>query len=109
MAGEERYVSLAEVKSILEKEEGARIELTNEQRMALEHAEKFTSIDETQSEKLAEELQMNLERVSESSAIKIADILPTDPDEVRAIFAKERFNLEDGEVKDIIAMVAKYR
>jgi DNA-directed RNA polymerase subunit F len=48
-----------------------------------------------------------LERVSESIAYKIAELLPQHPDDVRAIFAKERFNLEEKEVKQIVDLVKK--
>ena len=48
-----------------------------------------------------------MERVSESIAFKIAELLPQHPDDVRAIFAKERFNLEEKEINQIIEIVKK--
>jgi DNA-directed RNA polymerase subunit F len=102
-----KYVSLAEVKNLLEKEEKVR-ELTYEQKLALEHAKHFAKLGVTIVKKMAEEL-LKLERISEPFAYKIIDILPMRPEEVRAIFAKERFTLEDSEVKKIIKIVEKYR
>jgi DNA-directed RNA polymerase subunit F len=104
---ETKYVSLAEVKILLEKEEKKR-ELTYEQKLALEHAKHFANIGVTKAKKMAQELT-ELDRITESFAYKIVDILPMHPEEVRAIFAKERFTLEDTEVKKIIKIVEKYR
>jgi DNA-directed RNA polymerase subunit F len=101
-----KYVSLAEVKSLLEKEEKKR-ELTYEQKLALEHAKHFSKLGISKAKKMVEELT-KLERITESFAFKIVDILPMHPEEVRAIFAKERFTLEDAEVKKIIKIVEKY-
>ena len=102
-----KYVSLSEVKNLLEKEEKKR-ELTYEQKLALEHAKHFSIIGVTKAKKMADELT-KLERITEPFAYKIVDILPTHPEEVRAIFAKERFTLEDDEIKKILKIVEKYR
>lgn len=101
-----RYVSLAEVKNLLEKEEKKR-ELTYEQKLALEHAKHFSKLSVLKTKKMAEEL-IKLERITQPFAYKIIDILPKHPEEVRAIFAKERFTLEDAEVKKIIKIVENY-
>jgi DNA-directed RNA polymerase subunit F len=101
-----KYVSLSEVKSLLEKEEKKR-ELTYEQKLALEHAKHFSKLGITKAKNMVEEL-VKLERITEPFAFKIVDILPMHPEEVRAIFAKERFTLEDDEVKKIIKIVEKY-
>lgn len=100
-----RYVSLAEVKNLLEKEEKKR-ELTYEQKLALEHAKHFAKLGLTKSKKMADEL-VTIDRITEPFAYKIVDILPMHPDEVRAIFAKERFTLEDNEIKKILKIVEK--
>ena len=97
---------MAEVKKLLEKEEKKR-ELTYEQKLALEHAKHFAKVGMTKAKKMADEL-MTIERITEPFAYKIVDILPMHPDEVRAIFAKERFTLEDDEIKKIIKIVEKY-
>ena len=100
-----RYVSLAEVKNLLEKEEKKR-ELTYEQKLALEHAKHFAKLGITKSKKMADEL-ITIDRITEPFAYKIVDILPMHPDEVRAIFAKERFTLEGDEIKKILKIVEK--
>ena len=55
---------------------------------------------------MVEEL-VEIERITEPIAYKIADILPTHPEEVRAIIAKERFTLEEEEIKKIFKIVEK--
>jgi DNA-directed RNA polymerase subunit F len=102
-----RHVSLAEVKNLLEKEQKKR-ELTYEQKLALEHAKHFSQISLAKTKKMVSEL-MKIERITEPFAYKIVDILPMHPEEVRAIFAKERFTLEDKEIKKIIQIVEKNR
>ena len=102
-----KYVSLAEVKNLLEKEAKKR-ELSYEQKLALEHAKHFAKLGVTKAKQMADQL-MKIERIIEPFAYKIVDILPMHPDEVRAIFAKERFTLEDKEIKKIIEIVEKYR
>lgn len=98
---------MTEVKNLLEKEAKKR-ELSYEQNLALEHAKHFSQVSMTKAKKMADEL-MKLERISEPFAYKIVDILPMHPDEVRAIFAKERFTLEDDEIKKILKIVEEHR
>lgn len=102
----EKIKNLSFIKNVLEKENEKR-PLSYEQRLALEHSQQFAKISVEISKKLIEELK-KLERVSDVNAHKISDILPTHPDDISAIFAKERFNLEKEEVNEIIAIVAKY-
>ena len=47
----------------------------------------------------------DLEHVDEYYAAKIADILPMHPDDVRSIFARERFSLGRDEIDSIINAV----
>jgi DNA-directed RNA polymerase subunit F len=107
MAESVKLVSLTDVKKILAKEEKER-ELSYEKKLALHHAQDFAKLTSTNTKKLIGEL-VKIERVSEEHAYKIADVLPEGPDDVRAIFAKERFNLEPGEIKEIIDILKKYR
>ena len=47
----------------------------------------------------------DLEHVNAYYATKIADILPQSPDEVRALFSRERFTLGNDEIAQIITAV----
>ena len=107
MASEVKYVPLAEVKNILKKVSKERKELTYEQRIAMEHAEVFSKISVKATQDLIKELK-TLERLEEFHVYKIADILPTTADDVKAIFAKERFTPTETEIKKIVEIVAKY-
>ncbi len=104
---EEEYLSLAEVKEILEKERDNRGELMPEQKLALTHAESFTKLTKTKAKKLVAELT-KMDQISEPNAFKIADVMPEHPDEVRAIFSKERFTLSKEETEDVLKLVRKY-
>ena len=109
MASDEpsRLVSLAEAKTILKKLSKDRKELTYGQRIALEHTEKFARISLKDTNAMIKELQ-GLDKIEEIHAYKIADILPTTDDDVKAIFAKERLTLSENEIKKILEIVRKY-
>jgi DNA-directed RNA polymerase subunit F len=102
-----KVVSLAEVKNILKKISKERKELLYEQKIALEHAEKFAKLSVKQTKDLITEL-MKLDHVEEIHAYKIADILPNVEDDVKAIFAKERYTPNDKEIKSILEIVKKH-
>ena len=103
----DNFVSLAEVKNILKKLEKEREELTYEQRIALEHAQAFSKITVKQTKDLIKELN-EIESIEKIHAYKIADLLPTNEDAIKAIFAKERINISDGDIKKILNIVNKY-
>ena len=101
-----KLVSLSEVKNILKKMSKERKEVSYEQRIALEHAQKFAKLPVKKTQDLIKELK-KLEHIEEIHAHKIADILPTTEDDIKAIFAKERFTLGENEIKDILRIVGK--
>ena len=101
------YLTLAEVKDLLEKEQKKR-ELTVEQKYALTHAQQFAKLSSKDSRKLVKDL-MKFEMLGEWHACKLADIMPEHADEVRAIFAKERFVLEPGTTEEILEVIRKYQ
>ncbi len=110
MAGkkeEAKPVSLSDVKNKLSKISKDREDLLYEQKIALEHAQKFSKISATDTKKLVKELS-SLDFLKEIQVYKIADILPVTKDDVKTIFAKERTNFGDKEIKQIIDIVAKY-
>lgn len=102
-----KVVSLAEVKNILKKISKERKELLYEQKIALEHAEKFAKLSAKQTKDLITEL-MKLDHIEEIHAYKIADILPNAEDDVKAIFAKERYTPNDKEIKNILEIIKKH-
>lgn len=109
----ERNVSLPEVKSILEKKKREYAEknqeLIYEQRRALEHARKYAKLSLKDAEDLMKKLA-NLEiKLTEEQIVKIIDIMPKTVDDIRAIFAKERFKYDESKIKEILDLLEQYR
>lgn len=102
----EEYLTLAEIKELLEKEQEVRV-LTMEQNYALEHATKFARINAKDARKLVEELT-EIEQVTEALACKIVDLMPQHEDEVNAVFLKERTMIDDSAISEILDKVKKY-
>jgi DNA-directed RNA polymerase subunit F len=102
----EQYLTLAEVKELLLKEQSTRI-LTMEQNYALEHATKFAKLDSKDARKLVKEL-LKIEQVSEPVACKIVDLMPVHKIEIESIFLKERISLEDETITQIMDKVKQY-
>ena len=75
-----------------------------EHRLALDHVRHLTRVTRAQAEGIMQVVG-GLEHVDDFYAAKIADILPTHPNDVRAIFARERFSLGQDEIEAIIDAV----
>ncbi|MBS3782102.1 MAG: RNA polymerase [Candidatus Thermoplasmatota archaeon] len=104
---EPRYVSLAEVKKLLNEESEER-ELRYEQSLALGHAETFVKLSLESTEDLIEELIDGSDFIDEESAYKLADLLPQDEEGVRAVFQQDRHTPSDDESEKIINTIKKY-
>jgi DNA-directed RNA polymerase subunit F len=109
---DEEYLTIAEVKQLLEDVEAERAadeerELRYELARAIEHVNRFAVLDGEESRELVEEL-LELEKVDEPTAFKIADLLPQSRDELRAVYAQERYALSGDELDDVLNVVAKY-
>ncbi|TLZ71573.1 MAG: RNA polymerase [Methanobacteriota archaeon] len=104
---EEKHLSLAEIRDLLEKEKAARPTLSMEQQYALQHASLFAHVTPEQAHKLVKEL-MEIPMMSEFNAVKVSDLLPTHADDVRAIFAKERFALSKEDMDRVLEIVRQY-
>ncbi len=107
----EELLTLPEVRELLEqiKEEREKEdkELGYELRKAMTHAELFSRIDPKKSRELVEAL-LKLEKMKPEIASRIADILPFSNDEIRSIYAKERYTLTEQELKQILELVTTY-
>ncbi len=101
-----KYLTLAEVKDILKKESEKR-DLNPLQKSALMHAEEFSKLKLEDVNKLVEEL-LQLDFMDEKHAVKIADILPIHPDQIRTLYTKEKMVLPPEDIKKILDIVAKY-
>lgn len=104
---DERYVTLAEVKEMLEKAEAEREELSYEQKLAVEHARRFVRFSAEDAQKLLKDLK-EIEKVDPVMAIRIVDLAPTHEDDIKALFAKSRINMDESELQKVLETVAKY-
>ena len=107
----EELLTLPEVKEVftqIKKErETENKELGYELRKAISHAEMFSRLDPEKSRKLVDEL-LKLEKMKPEIAFRVADILPLSNDEIRSIYAKERYTLTESELKQILELVLQF-
>ena len=109
---DEEYLTVAETKEILEALESERAddedrEMRYELSRAIEHVNRFAELGADESREFVEQL-LELEKVDEKTAHKIADTRPLDRDELRALYAQERFSLSGEELDEILNVVKQY-
>ena len=109
---DEEYLTVAETKEILEDLEVERAadedrEMRYELARAIEHVNKFAMLDPDEAREFVAELE-ELEKVDEKTAHKIADTRPRDRDELRALYAQERYSLSGDELDEILNVVKQY-
>jgi DNA-directed RNA polymerase subunit F len=109
----EEYSDYALVRDALIETQKRRGFLTYEQKMALQHAE-WSASDQrngykTESKVFQEMLKLLLEIESISKypeiAAKLAEVMPLNNDEVRAILASRRISLETSEIEMILEII----
>jgi DNA-directed RNA polymerase subunit F len=107
------YIDYALVRDALVETQKRRGFLTFEQKMALQHAE-WASSDlrngyKTESKVFQEMFKMFLEMESISKypeiAAKLAEVMPLNNDEVRAVLASRRISLETSEIELILDII----
>jgi DNA-directed RNA polymerase subunit F len=108
----EEYLTVAETKELLADVEAERAadehrELRYELARAIEHVNRFATLSPEESRELVSDLQ-ELEAVEEPTAYKIANLLPENRDELRSIYAQERYSLSGEELDEILGVVAGY-
>ena len=104
---ETKPATMAEARGIMEGREKGAKELGYEQKLSLEHLKSFTHMKEEDAKKFMSDLSSIL-RMSPETAVQIANILPKTPDELRMIFAREKFSLKEEEINKILDLVKKY-
>jgi len=109
----EKPVTLPEVAEILKEKEGEytgrAVELIYSQRKALDHASKFSKVKSKDAEEMVSKLSALDLTLGADRIVKIVDLMPKNVDDIRAIFAKERFKYTEDEIKKIIDVVDQYR
>jgi len=108
--GEER-ITLAELKEDLSSVEESRredaTEMAYELRRSIEHAIKLAKSSPEHARDLVAAL-LKLEKMKPDIAYRIANIMPRTRDELRAIYAKERFTLTGEELDQILSLVSEH-
>ncbi len=100
-------ISMPEAKEIMVKREKEG-EMNYEQKLALEHLKNFTHIKATDAKKMITDITAII-KMSPETLAQIINILPKNADELRMIFAREKFSLQENEVKEILEIVAKFK
>lgn len=107
----EDKVTLPLMREILLGVESQRIaaekETSYEFRRSVEHANQLAKTMPEKSQALVQELQ-KLEKMKPEIAYRIANIMPRTRDELRAIYAKERFTLSPEELDTILQIVSSH-
>ena len=101
----EQLVTDVEAKEIMERKE-KEAELKYEQKNALEVLRKFAKTDPEKIKKLMEELK-TIEKLRERQIIAIANFLPEDKDDLRAVLYKEYTALTPEEIEKTIEIIKK--
>jgi len=109
---DEEFVTISEVKTLLNDVEAERAadedrDLQYELARAIEHVNRHAVLEADESRELVDQLT-DLEKVNDEIAHRIADLLPQDRTELRAVYAKERFTLDGEELDEILNVVAQY-
>jgi len=104
----EERVTLSELREALLKVEAHRLEsgkeMSYELRRSIEHANHLSKTSAEKSRALVEKLEA-LEKMKPDIAFRIASVMPKSRDELRAIYAKERFTLSGEELDEILDLV----
>ncbi len=109
---DEEYLTVPEVKELLAEIEQDRAldedrEMQYELARSIEHVNRFALLDVEEARDLVDTLSDH-EKIDEATAFKIANLLPRDRDELRAVFAQERYSLSGDELDAVLDDVAKY-
>ena len=110
---DEEYLTISEAKEILadlelERGDDPNYEMRYELARAIEHVNRFAELSADDSRALVEALQ-ELETVNTPLSYKIADLLPQDRDELRAVYAQERYSLSGDELDEILHIIAQHQ
>jgi DNA-directed RNA polymerase subunit F len=107
----EERVTLSEVRGVLAQVEAERLEsekeMSYELRKSIEHAHQLAKLSAEDSRTLVTDL-LKLEKMKPDIAYRIANIVPRSRDELRAIYAKEKFTLSGEELDEILGLVKAY-
>ena len=100
----EEFVPICKAKDILDKVE----EKNYEQKLAFEHAKKFTKIKITEAKKLIKELEaLNLRKLKHEHMIKIVDMVPASLEDLKVMFLHADIPFNDEELQQMMDVIKK--
>lgn len=80
-----------------------------EQKICQDYLNKLAKLSPGDGDKIVKELQKVSDKIRPEMAVKIADLLPRDEEDIRIIFAKERVVLDAEEINKIVDICSAYR
>jgi DNA-directed RNA polymerase subunit F len=100
-------VTLSESRDVLQKrsEEG---DFGYEQQTCLDYCKKFAKLEAKKAKQLVEKL-MGYKKMKLETACKIADALPGHRSQLVVICQKERVELSESEIKEVLEIVKSYK
>jgi DNA-directed RNA polymerase subunit F len=108
---DEELLTLPEVRGILHQILEERVnneeELGYELRKAINHADMFSRTSAEKAREFVNKL-LEVEKMKPEIAIRIVDTMPLSRDELRTLYAKERYTLSDEELDTILELVMDY-
>jgi DNA-directed RNA polymerase subunit F len=100
-------VPLSDVRRMLTAEAAVRT-LPREAMLAQQHSEGFARLEPAATSKLLADLR-TLPFVDANLAVKLADIHPQWPEEIRLLFSKERVVLDEAQLNRLLEILAQHR
>ena len=104
---DEKFISWADAKKILEKRTEDVGELTYEQKNALEHLKRFSKLSAKKITDMIEHLK-KIEKLKDRQIMSIINMLPQTDEEIKMLFANEMVELTDDDQKKILSFVKKF-
>jgi len=101
----EEFVPLTKTKELLKDVE----DKTFEQKLAFEHAKKFSKITVQKAEELRKELSsLEMRKLKDTDIIKIIDMIPATINELKVILAQTQVAFKEEDLQQILDIVKKY-
>jgi DNA-directed RNA polymerase subunit F len=102
---DEKPITLAETREIMEKALKDDEEPIYEQTITMEYLKKFVKLKPEEARELVEKLASTNERIKREIIIKLVDLLPQDDEDIRVVFAKERYALTKDELGSLLQVI----
>ena len=106
---EEKPITVVEAKSILSKLEKERESLGYEQKITLDFMKAYVQLSEKDVEETKKELKEKLPELKDHHVVMLLNILPETVEDVKILFSKERIELDENKINQILEVLDKIR